>query len=301
MKTEVPHICVCICTYKRPESLKRLLRILAEQQTGGRFRFSVAIADNDAARSAEAVVNQVRQQLSIPIVYVVEPRQGISWARNAVLGTAKGDYVAMIDDDEFPQSDWLLRMFETCETFRVDGVLGPVKQHFETTPAAWILKSHLIERKIHPTGTAVEWHEARTGNAFLRQTIFNGNHAPFRTELKSGEDKEFFYRKIKEGFHLIWSSEAIVYETYSPQRCKRRYFLRRSLLNGSMSLRMPDFGLGDIVKSIVAIPLYLLLLPFFLCRGEAAVLRLLFKLSFHVGRMLALMNIHVNSGAYLES
>src|SRR5215469_9249606 len=42
------HICVCICTYKRPGPLQRLLKGLEGQETQGLFSFSVVVADNDA-------------------------------------------------------------------------------------------------------------------------------------------------------------------------------------------------------------------------------------------------------------
>jgi len=37
--TERPHISVCVCTYKRPLLLERLLRELIRQDTGGLFTF----------------------------------------------------------------------------------------------------------------------------------------------------------------------------------------------------------------------------------------------------------------------
>ena len=51
---DVAHISVCVCTYKRPLMLKRLLAELDRQQTGGLFTYSIVVADNDQARSAQA-------------------------------------------------------------------------------------------------------------------------------------------------------------------------------------------------------------------------------------------------------
>jgi hypothetical protein len=41
------HVCVCICTFRRPLLLKRLLEALEKQQTENAFTFSVVVADND--------------------------------------------------------------------------------------------------------------------------------------------------------------------------------------------------------------------------------------------------------------
>ena len=53
MAHALPHICVLICTYKRPQMLARLLDGLVSQDTGGLFTYSVVVADNDQHESAE--------------------------------------------------------------------------------------------------------------------------------------------------------------------------------------------------------------------------------------------------------
>ena len=41
------HICVCVCTYRRPLPLKRLLLELNRQETGDSFTYSIVVVDND--------------------------------------------------------------------------------------------------------------------------------------------------------------------------------------------------------------------------------------------------------------
>ena len=110
------HISVCVCTYKRPELLKRLLEQLAKQETGGVFSFSIVAVDNDRQRSAETVVSEVADSTMVRVRYVVEPRQGIARARNKAVANADGDYLAFIDDDEFlSSSTWLLAVQYSTE------------------------------------------------------------------------------------------------------------------------------------------------------------------------------------------
>ena len=56
MTRTTKHISVCICTYKRPQLLKRLLGELQVLETGGLFTFSIVVADNDQGDSAKGVV-----------------------------------------------------------------------------------------------------------------------------------------------------------------------------------------------------------------------------------------------------
>ena len=75
----------------------------------------------------------------------------------------------MIDDDEFPIADWLRILLMTCRQYRVDGVLGPVKRHFDREPPPWLKKSSLYDRRVNPTGLQVNWKESRTGNVLLKR------------------------------------------------------------------------------------------------------------------------------------
>jgi len=101
MSNDPYHISVCVCTYKRPLFLQRLLDELREQETNGLFTYSIVVADNDHLQSAKAVVEGFEAASNIPIIYCVEPRQNIALARNKTIENAEGDFVALIDDDEF--------------------------------------------------------------------------------------------------------------------------------------------------------------------------------------------------------
>src|SRR4051812_43278175 len=98
----IPHICVCICTFKRLGFLRRLLAALAAQETGGLFTYSVVVADNDRHESAKAVVDEWTLGSLLRVAYCVQPRQNIALTRNQAIAHAKGDYIAFIDDDEWP-------------------------------------------------------------------------------------------------------------------------------------------------------------------------------------------------------
>src|SRR4051794_5504717 len=85
------HLCVCICTFKRPELLNRLLISLSNQKTEGAFSFSIVVSDNDAMQSARPVVASFSSESQIPITYCFEPQQNIAMARNNALAHADGD------------------------------------------------------------------------------------------------------------------------------------------------------------------------------------------------------------------
>ena len=299
--SQLPHISVCICTYKRPKLLKRLLDGLSRQITEGLFTYSIAIADNDSLESARTLVTELTACSPIPIRYSVEPIRSIALVRNKVLENAQGDFVALVDDDAFPTDKWLVTLLKACNEYNVDGVLGPVKRHFDETPPRWLVRSKFYERRVNPTGTRVDWQEARTGNVLLRREVFLGSgEMPFRPEFRAGEDQDFFRRKISEGRTFIWSAEAIVYEVVPPARWSRSYMIKKALLRGATASLQPNCGAASIAKSIVAIPAYTIALPFAAVIGHEWFMTYLVKIFDHLGKLLALLKINLIKEDYVN-
>jgi glycosyltransferase involved in cell wall biosynthesis len=299
MSNGVKHISVCICTYKRPEFLRRLLRDLGAQETDGRFTYSIVVADNDQFRSAEAVVSAFAAASNIPVTYCVEPQQNISKARNKAIENANGDFIAFIDDDEFPTRRWLLTLFEACKEHHVHGVLGPVKPYFDEEPPKWVRRGNFYDRPTYPTGFVIDWRKGRTGNVLLTKRVLEGDAQPFRPEFLTGEDQDFFRRMIEKGHVFIWCNEAVAYETVPPVRCKRTFMMRRALLRGEIALRHPTFGMRDVAKSVVAVSAYSLALPFALALGQHRFMTVLVKLCDHLGKLLACLGIKPIKAAYV--
>jgi succinoglycan biosynthesis protein ExoM len=296
----IPHISVCICTYRRPRYLAKLLDGLRGQETAGQFTYSVVIADNDARESARSLAEEVGRSGDLEIVYCVEPRQNISLTRNRAIENAKGDYVVFIDDDEFPTPVWLRTLYEACERYQADGALGPVKPWFEKEPPAWVVRGKYHERPTYPTGLVIDWRKGRTGNTLLKRRVFTPGELAFRPEFLTGEDQDFFRRKIAEGYRFIWCDEAFAYEHVPPERCKLSFFLRRALFRGGVSLEHPTTGAIEICKSLLAVPLYGIALPFLLVSGQHRFMKYLIKTFDHAGRLLGCLGINPVKKVYVS-
>lgn len=301
MNSRMVHICVCICTFQRPQFLHRLLEALKRQVTGDQFTYSVVVVDNDYLRSAEAEVAAFVASASVPIRYCVEPEQNISKARNKAIENAIGDYLALIDDDEFPNENWLLTLLEACRRYDVDAVVGPVLRHFDEKPPKWIVKGNFWQRVTYPTGTVLDKGKGRINNALLKREVFAGCQEPFRPELRAGEDQDFVMRMVEQGRTFVWCNEAVVHEIIPPMRWKRSFMLRRSLLQGSAFPLRKAIRFGDLAKSVVAVPVYTILLPITLMLGHHRFMNLLVKLAYHSGMVLACLGIQVIRDPYVTS
>jgi len=294
------HISVCVCTYRRNKLLERLLRKLALQETGGLFEFSVVVVDNDARGPARETVMWLKAELGLDISYGIEPERTIPAARNHALRLARGNYIGIIDDDEFPPQHWLITMYRTMRMFDVDGGLGPVHPFFEQKPPAWLVKSGFCERPVHRTGTLLQWDQTRTGNVLIKREIFDKNSLFFDVKFKTGgSDREFFRQAMRVGCKFVAVEEAPVYEIVPPERWSKGYYLRRALVNGYNAHK---YGVGELsglswltlpVKLMGATLIYAMALPFCICLGGHIVMHCLEKECYHVSRLLATLGIEL--------
>jgi succinoglycan biosynthesis protein ExoM len=293
------HISVCVCTYKRPALLRRLLHEIAKQETSGLFSFSIVVADNDAERSAQQIVADFNATSQVKANYFSEARQSIALARNKAVENAEGDLIAFIDDDEFPAANWLVELFDALGAYRADGVLGPVRRHFDEQPPRWIVKSSFYERPEHPTGYVLTWREGRSGNLLFKRSMLAEETQAFNPEFRTGEDQDFLRRMMERGRKFVWCNEAVVFEVVPPVRWKRSFLLKRALLRGAMEPKVATFGFRDVAKSAIAVPIYLLALPFGLLLGQHRFMSLSVRLCDHMGKLLALMGIQLVREEYV--
>jgi glycosyltransferase involved in cell wall biosynthesis len=300
MTEKIHHISVCVCTFKRRAPLRRLLSGLDRLATEGLFTYSVVIADNDAAKSAESVVNSFQRTSKLEIRYCVEPEQNIALARNKAVENAKGSHIAFIDDDELPPSDWLLQLFRASLSLAADGILGPVLPLYESDPPAWVLKGRFYERPSHKTGTILDWLHTRTGNVLLRRNIFDDPDNWFRAEFgRGGEDRDFFRRIIEKGCKFVWCAEAPVFEVVPPNRYERSFMLKRALLLGAKTPYTNEPL--QYIKSFVAVLLYSTTLPVLALIAQHCFMKVLMKGLDHAGLLLTLCGINPVKERYIVS
>ncbi|GAA0510034.1 hypothetical protein Ade02nite_52890 [Paractinoplanes deccanensis] len=130
-----PHLTVVICTREHPEMLARCLDSLLGQEYPS---FRVLVVDNAPVTGAtERVVRDAARRG--PVDYLLEPRAGLSHARNAAVRAAPGQILAWIDDDEVADRHWLAEIARALhdhpEADVISGVIVPAE--LETRAQMW--------------------------------------------------------------------------------------------------------------------------------------------------------------------
>ncbi len=98
-----PFISIVICTRDRADRLAACLDHVGRQEYP---RYEVVVVDNAPAGDGVRALVEARQG-GAQYRYAVEPRGGLSWARNAGIAAASGEIIAFLDDDEEPDRHWL--------------------------------------------------------------------------------------------------------------------------------------------------------------------------------------------------
>lgn len=232
-------ISICACTFRRPDGLLRLLSHLRGISVPAGCKLELLVVDNDPAGSGRQSFETGSRDWPWPARYVVEPRSGVGFARTRCVQEAQGPWIAYIDDDEWPEPDWLAALWRTQLATSADGVFGPVLASFDEPPPAWLVQTGFYDRPRHATGDKLPWSACATGNVlFKRQLFFDVGGFDPQFAQSGSEDSDFFWRCLRRGARFVWADDAIAHEGVPPHRMTRDYLRERSFRAGQNYARL---------------------------------------------------------------
>lgn len=160
-QTESLLISVVLCTYNRCELMASALRSVCEQ-TLKWMHYEVIVVDNNSTDRTRQHVSEVSQRYT-NVRYCFEAKQGLSHGRNAGLHTARGRYVAYIDDDCTVPTEWLGIAQEIIERTAPAIFGGPYRPFYNTPKPPWYRDSY----GSYEGGSSARW---LTGDEYLSGT-----------------------------------------------------------------------------------------------------------------------------------
>lgn len=232
-------VVITITTYRRTDLLTPLIRTARTQAESLPRLCRIAIVDNDPERSAAAIAELEG------VDYVHEPIPGIGAARKAAIDAAAPDeLVVMLDDDVFPEEDWLAPLVDTWERHRPTVVMGFVRYVWPELASPWFAAGGFMRRNLHPTGANLS--ALATGNVLIdpRQLAQLGvNFDPARG-LNGGEDSLFGDAVLRAGGTIIACAESVALDRIPQDRATVAFVRRRTVAQGAslVSLRADEMS-----------------------------------------------------------
>lgn len=131
-------VTVVICTLNRAESLRRALNSLSEMYVPNGLVWEVVVVNNDCTDHTDTVVAAFADRL--PIRREFEATRGLSTARNRGVASAKGDYIAWIDDDVVVEPGWLASYADAFRRWPEAAVFGgPIAPRYVPPLPEWFV------------------------------------------------------------------------------------------------------------------------------------------------------------------
>jgi succinoglycan biosynthesis protein ExoM len=297
-----PSVILTIPTCRRPDGLEKLLTHVGKLTYKGAL--SVIVVENDAQlRAGAAVVARMAPSFRFPLTCIVEPRRGQTYAYNrgflaAARARPPADYIAVLDDDEYPDRAWLSRMVTAASSLDADIVGGPVLPVFDD-PHHWLAKSGLYQPQRFASGRVDMIYGA--GSMLAKASVIEAYlDEPFSHAFAftGGSDLDFFTRCRRDGRSFAWADTAIVLETTPRSRTTLSWLLRRNFRKGSELVRIdrqwqPPLHARALrwCRALALVTLGALSLPFAALCGRSAIVGNLNRIARGTGRIAAEFNI----------
>lgn len=239
-----PTVSLVICTRNRAEQLAAMLDWV--ERLDARHLLEVVIVNNGSSDSTAAVLEAYQRRSALSVQVVMEPRRGLSNARNAGIRASVGPIIAFTDDDCYPQPDFIEKVHALFHAEPVDIISGPMIQH---DPADhWVATSVDRVSEYFRPGTVITPGMIHGGCMAFRRSVF-ATSGLFDPDLGAGtpfpcEDTEMVARACLDGHAVRFSVEPVV-----------RHHHRRKQREGEALVRSYAYGRGAYwIKMLAAYP-----------------------------------------------
>jgi glycosyltransferase involved in cell wall biosynthesis len=236
--SDKPQISVVICTYNRAGYIQEAMESLYTQ-TLARDQYEVIIVNNNSSDNTELICQLfISSHNDASFLYMNEPEQGASYARNTGAKHARSPLLCFMDDDAVADPDYLERIVRFFDTHPDAGGLGGriIPRYIPAEPA-WM--SHYVSSLVGHFHYSEEPTVFKPGkyplesNMIIRKADFDAING-FNTALPGvkgtlrigGEGKDFFFRLQALGHQVYYDPAIRVQHVVETAKLTREYMYR---------------------------------------------------------------------------
>src|SRR5579883_711969 len=235
-----------ICTYNNAALLDRALTAISQQQVQQTVKWTVLVVNNNCTDKTTQVVDKYIKSKKIPnLSMILEPKQGLNYARLCGINNTSGTWIAFVDDDCMLKEDWVDQAAKFAQLHPECGAFGgQVILDWETPPPAFVLKyGYSFAQQEHGINISQPNCLVGAGLVISRKAILDTNwiYKQFLNDrvgkqLISGGDVEIVLR-IKGAGYDIWYNPACKLMHYIPaKRTEQKYLVNINYALGKCQL-----------------------------------------------------------------
>lgn len=210
---------VAVATCGRPDALAHCLDAIAAQR---RLPDQLIVVDQDAIPATRTVI----AQSGLDILYLEQPRLGLSASRNLALERCAGTALAVTDDDCFPDPGWAEAIVEALEAGHLSAVTGPILPPDGTAPPGMTATSMRPSRQTRVFNSRVAPWAVGSGANFAAQVVALREVGGWDERLgvgtrgRAAEDCDILDRLLARGATIRYDGKAVVHHAW--QTAERR-------------------------------------------------------------------------------
>jgi len=234
----LPRLSVVIPTYKRTDSLKKLLDCLGKQED---IDLEIIIVDQNAPDFfTEAFLSKLTK-----FTYIHQSQPNASLARNNGFKISTAPYVLFIDDDLLPDPDFCIKGVTIFNNYPLVKCFVPMV-YTEDEKGLWIKKNKKKIKSAYPGNDLIfSITDNISAAVFFERSYYklSGGFDPYLFEFaKASEDVELFLR-MQQNKLVLWfvSFLEIFHDEKSEGGCEMRtagYWVSREKNARAMALRL---------------------------------------------------------------
>lgn len=233
-----PGITILVCTFNGARRLPGTLEHIAAQKIPASFPCEVILVDNASVDDTVQLAQQEwkKYNTNLELKIVMEPRPGLTYARERGFEEARYEYIILCDDDNWLSPSYVYTAFMLMEQYPAIGILGGYGQFaWETTPPDWLTAFNLYAGGPQAaTSGKVTHHLVYGAGAVLRKsawaTLWQHGFESALTDrlgyqLSSGGDHELCYALALAGYE-VWYDERLRFQHFiTNNRLTKEYYL----------------------------------------------------------------------------
>ncbi len=231
---------VAIPTYNGASRLPELLDKLRNQIDTESFAWEIIVVDNNSKDNTAVVVRNFQDswECSYPLKYYFEPEQGAAYARKRAIEESKSQLIGFLDDDNYPESNWVAKAYDFAQRYPHAGAYGsqihpdwevePPDNFHRIAPFLAITERGNLpllykpQNKLLPPSAGLVIRRQAWLESVPEKTILTGRA---NGNMLTSEDLEMLAYIQKSGWEIWYNPEMELYHKIPYQRLQREYLI----------------------------------------------------------------------------